>query len=138
MHGGFKTQGSVQLAEIPGSKNKGLSEEQINEFKEVFKLFDTDGSGAISHIELGNVLRQLGQNPTDQELKNLVEEVDIDGSGQIEFNEFVQMMGRMLEEDEENDDFREPFDMFDTDGDGHISMMDIKRVINNLGERFTD
>lgn len=49
------------------------------EFKEAFRLFDKDGSGTISNDELGTVMRSLGQNPSDQELTDLVEEVDIDG-----------------------------------------------------------
>lgn len=42
-------------------------------------MFDKDGSGTISNDELGTVMRSLGQNPSDQELTDLVEEVDIDG-----------------------------------------------------------
>lgn len=51
----------------------------LSEFKEAFRLFDKDGSGTISNDELGTVMRSLGQNPSDQELTDLVEEVDIDG-----------------------------------------------------------
>lgn len=51
----------------------------IPEFKEAFSLFDKDGDGTISSAELGVVMRSLGQNPSDQELTDLVNEVDIDG-----------------------------------------------------------
>ena len=63
-----------------------LSEEQIQSFKDVFNLFDKDKSGSISTIELGDVMRSLGQNPTDAELQDMVNEVDTDQSGSIEFN----------------------------------------------------
>ena len=49
------------------------------EFKEAFALFDKDGDGTISYKELGAVLRGLGQNPTEDELKDMIGEVDDDG-----------------------------------------------------------
>jgi Ca2+-binding EF-hand superfamily protein len=52
-----------------------LTEEQIAEFKEAFSLFDKDGSGAILPAELGTVMRSLGQNPTDVELQDMINEV---------------------------------------------------------------
>jgi len=65
---------------------------QNAEFKEAFDEFDKDGSGAISSIELPGVMRAMGQNPTEDELLNLVMEVDLDGNGTIEFPEFLEMM----------------------------------------------
>ena len=50
------------------------------EFKEAFQLFDKDGDGTISTKELGTVMRSLGQNPTEKELQDMVNEVDVDGT----------------------------------------------------------
>uniref|UniRef100_A0A674MS98 Calmodulin 3b (phosphorylase kinase, delta) n=4 Tax=Clupeocephala TaxID=186625 RepID=A0A674MS98_TAKRU len=88
-----------------------LTEEQIAEFKEAFSLFDKDGDGTITTKELGTVMRSLGQNPTEAELQDMINEVDadgekltdeevdemireadIDGDGQVNYEEFVQMM----------------------------------------------
>ena len=49
------------------------------DLKEAFKLFDKDGDGFISNTELGTVMRTLGQNPTDAEIKDIIHECDIDG-----------------------------------------------------------
>ena len=46
-----------------------LTEEQIGEFQDAFCLFDTDHDGAINSKELGAVLRQIGQNPTEAEIQ---------------------------------------------------------------------
>jgi calmodulin len=56
-----------------------LTEEQIGEFKEAFSLFDRDGDGTITTNELGTVMRSLGQNPTESELQDMINEVDEDG-----------------------------------------------------------
>ena len=71
-----------------------LTEEQIAEFKEAFSLFDKDGDGTITTKELGTVMRSLGQNPTEAELQDMVNEVDADGNGTIDFPEFLTMMAR--------------------------------------------
>uniref|UniRef100_A0A8C2DUK8 Calmodulin n=1 Tax=Cyprinus carpio TaxID=7962 RepID=A0A8C2DUK8_CYPCA len=83
-----------------------ISLEVSNEFKEAFSLFDKDGDGTITTKELGTVMRSLGQNPTEAELQDMINEVDaddeevdemireadIDGDGQVNYEEFVQMM----------------------------------------------
>uniref|UniRef100_A0AAQ4NW18 EF-hand domain-containing protein n=1 Tax=Gasterosteus aculeatus aculeatus TaxID=481459 RepID=A0AAQ4NW18_GASAC len=72
----------------------------VTEFKEAFSLFDKDGDGTITTKELGTVMRSLGQNPTEAELQDMINEevdemireADIDGDGQVNYEEFVQMM----------------------------------------------
>lgn len=62
-----------------------LTEQEISDFRKAFSCFDRDGDGNITPVELGNVLRQLGQNPTEAELQELVMQLDADKSGTIEF-----------------------------------------------------
>lgn len=55
------------------------------EFKEAFSLFDKDGDGTITTKELGTVMRSLGQNPTEAELQDMINEVDADGKTHLQF-----------------------------------------------------
>merc|ERR1711910_321690 len=107
------------------------------EFKEAFDEFDTDKSGTISPEELLGVLRAMGQNPTEDELLNLVLEVDIDGNGTIEFEEFISMMKKKASEVDEEADLREAFKIFDRDKDGFISMKELKKVCSMMGTMLT-
>ena len=87
-----------------------------------------DGSGAISSKEVLGVMRAMGQNPTEDELLNLVMEVDLDGNGTIEFPEFLEMMKSKAAEVDQESDLREAFKIFDRDRDGYIDMKELKKV----------
>jgi calmodulin len=63
---------------------------------QAFSLFDKDGDGTITTKELGTVMRSLGQNPTEAELQDMINEVDADGNGTIDFPEFLSMMARKM------------------------------------------
>jgi len=107
------------------------------EFKEAFDYFDKDGSGSISSDELLQVMRAMGQNPTEDELLNLVMEVDIDGNGTIDFPEFLDMMKKKATEVDEEADLREAFKLFDRNRDGYIDRKELKKVTSMLGTMLT-
>ena len=67
----------------------GLSDEQVGEFREAFALFDKDGDLTISADELGTVMRSLGQKPTPAEVRQMIDDVDENGDGTIDFDEFT-------------------------------------------------
>lgn len=116
-----------------------LTEEQIEDFKEAFSLFDKNGDGYISSKELGIVMRSLGQNPSEQELKDMINEVDADGNGSIDFEEFIHMMARNMKNPvDEEVELRESFKVFDKNGDGYISAAELRHVMTTLGEKLTD
>ncbi|KAF9186809.1 hypothetical protein BGZ51_001606 [Haplosporangium sp. Z 767] len=115
-----------------------LTETQLAEFKEAFSLFDKDGDGTITTKELGTVMRSLGQNPTEADLQDMVNEVDADGNGTIDFPEFLTMMARKMVDTESEEEIKEAFKVFDKDGNGYISAAELRHVLTNLGERLND
>lgn len=117
---------------------ENLTEEQIAEFKEAFQIFDKDGDGSITTKELGTVMRSLGQNPSEEELKNMIEDVDADGSGTIDFKEFLGLMARKMKETDTEEELIEAFKVFDKDGNGLISAHELRFVMTTAGEALTD
>ncbi|EED17074.1 troponin C, putative [Talaromyces stipitatus ATCC 10500] len=115
-----------------------LSEEQISRFREAFAVFDKDGNGEITAEELRDVMRSLGQNPTESELQDIVNELDVDHTGTIDFDEFLTMMVHKGKATDEEAELRAAFDVFDQDGSGTISADEMRRVMKSIGENLTD
>ena len=121
-----------------GESAPKADKEQIAELKKVFALFDEDGDGKITIKELGTMMRSLGQNPTEAELRDLINEVDADGNGTIDFPEFLNLMARKMQDTDSEEELKEAFKVFDKDGNGFISAAELRHVMTNLGEKLTD
>jgi len=124
---------------LGGQPREGRSPEKGQYmFKEAFSLFDKDGDGTITTKELGTVMRSLGQNPTEAELQDMINEVDADGNGTIDFPEFLSLMARKMKDTDTEEELIEAFKVFDRDGNGFISAAELRHVMTNLGEKLTD
>merc|ERR1711907_920268 len=120
-------------------KKKGaLSEEQLEEIREAFSLFDNDAPGAIDVRELKAAMRALGFEVKNEELKKMVSDIDGDGSGTIEFSEFLQMMTGKMGEKDSREDIEKVFKLFDDDNTNKISFRNLARVAEELGETIDD
>ena len=115
-----------------------LTTEQQAEYREAFALFDKNGDGCINVIELGTVMRQIGQNPTDTELRDMINEVDVDGNGTLEFDEFCNLMSRQMKDTNQESELEERFKLFDKDGNGFIDRDELAQVMRQLGEKLSD
>ncbi|XP_004674523.1 PREDICTED: centrin-1 [Condylura cristata] len=115
-----------------------LTEEQKQEVREAFDLFDADGSGTIDVKELKVALRALGFEPTKEEMKKMISEVDKEGTGKISFNDFLAVMTQKMAEKDTKEEILKAFRLFDDDETGKISFKNLKRVASELGENLTD
>merc|ERR1712178_632327 len=119
-------------------KKGGLTEEQLDEIREAFSLFDSDASGMIDIRELKAAIRALGFEVKNEELKKMVTDIDNDGNGTIEFSEFLMMMTAKMGGKDTREDIEKVFKLFDDDNPNKISFRNLARVAEELGENIDD
>ena len=119
--------------------SNGLTEDEVLEIKEAFDLFDTDHSGTIDTDELKQALSNLGIDAKNQTLQNMMNDIDRNQSGTIDFDEFIEMMTAKMSDKDTPEDLRKVFDLFIGDDTADkIELKHLKRVAKELGENMSD
>ncbi|EDQ91637.1 uncharacterized protein MONBRDRAFT_35758 [Monosiga brevicollis MX1] len=108
----------------------------VENFKEAFSLFDKDNKSVIDVANLGRVMRAIGLEPSDDELKNMITEVDGSGKNAVDFAEFMKMMSKNGTETAK--EVKETFALFNKSGSGSISKSELQEIMSALGEKFDD
>ncbi|KAH7488508.1 hypothetical protein PRIC1_007377 [Phytophthora ramorum] len=126
------------LRRKPKPVKKVLDEEDLEEIKEAFHLFDTDGSGSIDVRELKAAMRALGFQVKKAEIRQMIADIDKDESGTINQDEFIEMMTGKMNSRDSREEIMKIFQLFDDDNTGKISFRNLKRVCAELGESLTD
>lgn len=132
------TRKSAASSNAAKNNSPELTEEQRQEIREAFDLFDTDGSGTIDAKELKVAMRALGFEPKKEEIRKMIADIDKNGSGTVDFSEFLEMMTIKMGERDSRGEMLKAFRLFDDDETGKISFKNLKRVSMELGEKMTD
>ena len=142
MNRGKKAQKVATKQEAFNPKNyekNGLTEDEVIEIKEAFDLFDSDHSGTIDTEELKQALSNLGIDAKNQTLQNMMNDIDKNQSGTIDFNEFIELMTAKFSDKDTPEDLRKVFDLFIGDDTADkIEFKHLKRVAKELGENISD
>lgn len=106
------------------------------DIKEAFALHDKRGNGTIASTSLGDVLRALGQNPTQKQVQDLVN----NAPQEIDYDTFVTILNRPGGYDPAGtvDDFIAGFQVFDKEGNGYIGQGEFRYILTTLGEPLSD
>ncbi len=116
----------------------GISEEEIEELREAFNLFDIDGNGTIDPKELKAAMQSLGFEAKNHTVYQMIADIDSNGNGDIDFEEFLDLMTVKLGESDTKEDIQKVFNLFDDDQTGFITIQNLKRVAKDLGETMSD
>jgi len=103
-------------------------------------MFDLDGGGTIEFKELRHVLEGLGDQPTDEEIQEMIMLVDENGDGEVDFDEFLTLMRLRLGEsgDDAEQNLRDVFNLFDADGSGFIDHQEMRVMMKKLAQDLTE
>ena len=121
------------------AKKLGVSEERVAEFREAFDLFDQDASGHINARELENCMKAFGLEVTTEQVEKMIADTDRDGSGEIDFEEYVGMMTAKMSTGSSDEDLLKVFHKtFDPTGKGKITKADLMKVCETVGENISE
>ncbi|KAM9352413.1 calmodulin-like protein 4 [Symphorus nematophorus] len=117
---------------------KFLTQDQINEFKECFSLYDRQRKGKIEAQELITVMRCLGSNPTPSEVQRHLLSHSIDWGGELDFSTLLSIMHRQLQQEAPEEEILEAMRMADKEQKGFILASELRAKLTGLGEKLTD
>mmetsp|Transcript_20205 Transcript_20205/g.19524 ORF Transcript_20205/g.19524 Transcript_20205/m.19524 type:complete len:161 (-) Transcript_20205:1115-1597(-) len=115
-----------------------LTEDQKQELREAFELFDSDKTGSIDMHELKVLMRALGFDVKKPDIIKLVHDVDPSNSGSVEYNQFLEIMSDKYAERDPEEEIKKAFQLFDDDHTGRISLRNMRRVARELGENLSE
>ncbi|XP_063712128.1 calmodulin-A-like [Symsagittifera roscoffensis] len=115
-----------------------FTKEEISELYETFTSVDKDSNGTIDLSELKLCLSLVGMKLRDEQVREVMEEVDTDNSGDIDFQEFIRLLASRASDSSEEEDLRIAFDNFDRNHSHYIEAEDLKALLLSLGERVND
>ncbi|KAK9143375.1 hypothetical protein Syun_012775 [Stephania yunnanensis] len=102
--------------------------------KEAFNLFDTDGDGKIAASELGILMRSLGGNPTQAQLKDIVAQENL--TAPFDFPRFLDLMRKHMKTEPFDRQLRDAFKVIDKDSTGFVSVSDLRHILTSIGEKL--
>eukprot|EP01084_Bolivina_argentea_P222704 376906_1 len=120
------------------AKAQTLDEEQAEEVKEAFNLFDTEGRGVIDIRELKAAFRAMGFTVKKSEIRTMLQGMDKESTATITYSDFVEMVTPKVLSRDPREEIMKIFDLFDEDSTGGITFRNLKRVATELGENLTD
>lgn len=117
-----------------------LQDSNVDEFKQVFNLFDHDNDGVISITDLKVIMDSLGIETSEKDVQDMIKGIDVNNNGTVEMSEFLDMMKMNSKVTTSiQSDVESAFKCMDLDNDGFISPDELKTAIQRLaGNLMTD
>ena len=123
----------------------GITEAEVLEYKQAFDLFDTDQGGSIDtkgthfiYTELKAAMVSLGFDSKNAVIFQMIADMDEDGSGQLEFGEWLHLMTHRVSNQSSREAIDKVFPLYDDEKTGYLSVKNLRRVAQELGENISE
>ena len=108
------------------------------ELKNIFDKYDSNKDGNVTSDELANILKAININASDEEIKEIIEELELEGNNEINFENFVSMVNRREKDVDTEEEVLKAFKFFDKEGNGLININDLKHIMITVGKNISE
>ena len=114
-----------------------LSQDKEN-YKKIFEMYDSNKDGNVNSLELANILKAIDINASDEEIKDIITEMDLEGNGEINFENFVSIVKRREKDVDNEEEVLNAFKLFDKEGNGLININELKHIMLTVGNNISE
>ena len=115
-----------------------ISENKIKEYKSVFDLNDNNKDGNVTLDELANILKAINISSSDEEIKEIIMELELEGNDKINFANFVSIVNRRDKDVDNEEEVIKAFKFFDKEGNGLININELKNIMLSVGKNISE
>ena len=108
------------------------------EYKSIFDMYDSNKDGNVNSLELANILKSININITDEEIKEIMTEIDLEGNGEINYDEFISILNRKEKDVDNEEELLKAFKVFDKEGNGLININELKHIMLSAGNNLSE
>ena len=115
-----------------------LYKNKAEEYKKIFELHSKGEDGNVNTQELANIFKAINIDASDEEIKEIIKKMDLEGKKQINYEEFLTIINQKEKDVDEEEEVLKAFKVFDKDGNGFININELKDIMLNIGNNWSE
>ena len=108
------------------------------EYKSIFFFFFSNKDGSVNSLELANILKSININISDEEIKEIMTEIELEGNGEINYDEFISILNKREKDVDNEEELLKAFKVFDKEGNGLININELKHIMLTVGNNLSE
>ena len=117
---------------------ENISKNKTKEYKKIFEMFDSNKDGFVNSEELSNIFKLLDINVSNEEIKEIIEENELEGNEQINFENFISIVNKREKDFDNEETIIKAFKVCDKEGNGLININELKSIFLNVGNNLSE
>ena len=115
-----------------------LPKNKVEEYKKVFELHSKGQEGNVNTKELANIFKSINIDASDEEMKEIIKKLDLEDKKEINYDEFLTIINQKEKDVNEEEEVLKAFKVFDKDGNGLININELKDIMLNMGNNWSE
>ena len=115
-----------------------LPKNKVEEYKKIFELHSKEQEGNVNTKELANIFKAINIDASDEEIKDIIKKMDLEDKKEINYDEFLTIINQREKDVDEEEEVLKAFKVFDKDGNGLININELKDIMLNVGNNWSE